>query len=163
MLTCIIISWWLLIAKIEENRYSSLNWRIILEHMRGQCFEKHVTSVNYESGFYLGVCDPFLDKVLRKMTLEQQQQAEEIRMNYLKLLLWYLLLVNSIQIFITENSIMSLVEYGMYIDGYWKFRTFRALQWYGSTGNFFILGTRKWHCRGPFPTTPCLIYFSLKS
>lgn len=37
--------------------------------MRGQCFEKHATLVNYESGFYLGAWDPFLDKVLRKMTL----------------------------------------------------------------------------------------------
>lgn len=37
--------------------------------MRGQCFEKHVTSSSYESGFYLGEWDPFLDKILRKMTL----------------------------------------------------------------------------------------------
>lgn len=37
--------------------------------MRGQYFEKHATPVNYESGFYLGVWDPFLDKMLRKMTL----------------------------------------------------------------------------------------------
>lgn len=37
--------------------------------MRGQCFEKHATSSSYESGFYLGEWDPFLDKILRKMTL----------------------------------------------------------------------------------------------
>lgn len=55
-------------------------------------------------------------------------------MNYLNLLLWYLLLINSTQTFLTGDT---LVDYGVYIDGYWKFRTFGGLQCYGSTGNFF--------------------------
>lgn len=67
--------------------------------------------------------------------------------------------INSTPTFLTGNSIMSLVDYGVYSDEYWKLRTFGALQLYGSTGNFFILGVRKWHCHGPFQMTPCLIYF----